>query len=207
MFSRGTQAIDTVFRLDEEAMAAQDELVAQRIADMSTRRNVIVASVNAIAIAVLFVFLVFYQSVREMVYALDGVSRRMASGDMSEVNLPSSHDELGEVVRSFNSVAIELRKATMAAEASNHAKGEFLANMSHELRTPLNGVIGMAELLINSKLVGRQQEFAMTIRRSAESLLTILNDILDLSKIEALASLHWRAFHSICKMLLRKWVC
>ena len=79
----------------------------------------------------------------------------------------------------------ESEKAREAAEAANLTKSEFLANMSHELRTPLNGVIGMSELLINTKLAGRQQDYALTVRRSAESLLTILNDILDLSKIEA----------------------
>ncbi|MCL6282383.1 ATP-binding protein [Ruegeria sp. 2012CJ41-6] len=81
--------------------------------------------------------------------------------------------------------AREMTAAREAAERGARAKAEFLATMSHELRTPLNGVIGMADVLLDSELDADQRENALTIRSSARALLTIINDILDLSKLEA----------------------
>ncbi len=79
----------------------------------------------------------------------------------------------------------EMRGAKEAAEGASRAKSEFLANMSHELRTPLNGVVGMIELLRSTELEEQQQRYAEICRTSADSLLSLINDILDLSKIEA----------------------
>ena len=117
-------------------------------------------------------------------------------GSRLTVNLmvTASRDDTGKIF-GYLFVAVDITKrkqaetnllaAMVAAEASNRAKSAFLANMSHEIRTPMNGIIGMADLLLNSHLDGEQREFAGTIKSSSQALLTILNDILDYSKIEA----------------------
>jgi two-component system CheB/CheR fusion protein len=79
----------------------------------------------------------------------------------------------------------ELRRAKEAAEAATRAKGQFLANMSHELRTPMTGVLGMLDLVLLDELPDEQRGYLETVQQSAHSLLRILNDILDFSRIEA----------------------
>ncbi len=78
-----------------------------------------------------------------------------------------------------------LRRAKEAADAASKAKSDFLANMSHEIRTPMNAVIGMTEMLLDTRLTPLQHEYLTIVQESGEALLTLINDVLDFSKIEA----------------------
>jgi signal transduction histidine kinase/CheY-like chemotaxis protein len=121
-------------------------------------------------------------AVLELSYKNEGLIDELtrASQDLERLNKSLSNE-----VEYVKEVETELVEERDRAERMSAAKGQFLANMSHEIRTPMNGVIGTLQLLEASDLTETQREYASTAHKSAEALLSILNDILDLSKIEA----------------------
>jgi PAS domain S-box-containing protein len=118
-------------------------------------------------------------------WTADGRPRLMAGTHHDITDRREAHDRLCEA--NLQLMAAEARALELAAraEAASIAKSEFLANMSHEIRTPINGVLGMTTLLLDTALAPEQRRHAETIAASGESLLSVINDILDVSKIEA----------------------
>jgi PAS domain S-box-containing protein len=120
------------------------------------------------------------------VFGFVGVDSDTARGwTQEQINLVHTVADLFITVWSKHEVERSLVQAREAAEASNRAKSEFLANMSHEIRTPMNSVIGLADLLCDMHPTPRQRQYLEMIRVSGTALLSLINDILDLSKIEA----------------------
>ncbi|ODV60824.1 histidine kinase [Ascoidea rubescens DSM 1968] len=132
------------------------------------------------------------ESITTQVRAFGKITTAAAAGDFSSFITIEANGELDELKKKINMMVSSLKesfqknsRARRAAEAANSAKSEFLANMSHEIRTPMNGIIGMTQLTMDSKLTQYQRQMLSIVNNLANSLLVIIDDILDISKIEA----------------------
>jgi signal transduction histidine kinase len=168
--------------------AKTDALIAQNASSYVSSRNLFIGVATAAMVLALLLGFVLSWSLIGPIQRIDARLAAIASGDFSgHVDVPN-RDELGALAANVNRMNDELRRLYGELEAASRHKSEFLANMSHELRTPLNAIIGFSQVLREQMFGGvneKQKEYLGDIIASGNHLLSLINDVLDLSKVEA----------------------
>jgi len=178
-------------RTNELVNKAEADMVARVDASeeayLSSRWVVTGFAIGSIALALVLGHAISWSLIGP-VQQMEARLEQIAAGDFTQAIHVPNRDELGGLAANLNRVSAELGQLNEELEAANRHKSEFLANMSHELRTPLNAVIGFSEVLqerMFGELNEKQAEYVQDILISGRHLLSLINDILDLSKVEA----------------------
>jgi signal transduction histidine kinase len=163
-------------------------LIAQNASTYEDSRNLFIGvAAGAIVLALLLGFVLSWSAIGP-IQSIDSRLAAIASGDFTGQVSVTNRDELGALAANVNRMSDELQRLYKEVETASRHKSEFLANMSHELRTPLNAIIGFSQVLrdgISGDVNAKQKEYLDDIVTSANHLLALINDVLDLSKVEA----------------------
>lgn len=153
---------------------------------IETLRNIsIIATICATVIGSILIWLVTKRIIINRVTLLKDATQQFSKTKKHISNPLSGRDELNDLAEAMRSMSIEIEDSIDKIEAANQAKTEFLATISHEIRTPLNGLIGSAKLLNNTNLDDTQDTYVQALIKSSQTLSAVINDVLDLSKIES----------------------